>query len=684
MNKPIGSDVASGIRAVERNDAAAVNDGMFRAVFEHTFQLMALLAPDGTVLEVNRAALEFVGADLNEVRGSAFWETPWWRDGPDKQVRLRAAIREAVRGSFVRYEVELPGQHGRRAVFDFSLSPVHDDAGALQMIIAEGRDVAGIRMAERERRISEEKFKGIVAISSDAIISVDARQCIVNFNQGAEQTFGWAAEEVLGRSLDVLLPERFREAHRRHIERFAASPVVSRRMGERQEISGLHKDGHEFPADASISKLDVDGNRLFTVVLRDITARKRAELTQRFLAEAGTLLAQSLDFETTLRSITRLAVQSFADYCVIFESGRDRRLRRLEVAHSDASKRAQLEAVRRLPLPSEHPAIRVIESGEPELIPEVTDTVLASHAGEDADRELLRDLIGHSAILVPLVALGETMGAVSFYSSAPGRRYGADDLVFAQELALRAALAMYNARLYQEARAAVQARDDVLAVVSHDLGNPLSAIRIGTSLLLRSVPPEERTGGWKHIEGIRYSVEQMERLINDLLEVKRIEAGHMALDWMRLAPASLIDDVLDLMAPLAQEKDQQLEVDLRTPLPPVRADRERTLQVFSNLIGNAVKFTAEGGRITIAAVREADEVVFRVSDTGRGIDPRHLEHVFDRFWQAHRSNREGIGLGLAIVKGIVHAHGGRVWVQSEPNVGTTFYFTLPVATEAPE
>lgn len=683
MNDPIGNDIAIGGGTTEPDLPAPVTEEMFRAVFEHTFQLMALLAPDGTVLEVNRAALEFAGTSADEVRGRLFWETPWWRDAPDKQVRLRAAVREAVRGSFVRYEVELPGREGRRAVFDFSLSPVRDETGVLQ-VIAEGRDVTSIRLAERERRISEEKFKGIVAISSDAIISVDAGQCIVNFNQGAEQIFGWAAEEVLGRPLDILLPERFREAHRGHIERFAASPVVSRRMGERQEISGLHRNGHEFPADASISKLDVDGNRLFTVVLRDITARKRAELTQRFLAEAGTLLAQSLDFETTLRSISRLAVRSFADYCVIFESGRDRRLRRLEVAHSDADMRALLEAVRRLPLPPGHPVIRVIESGEAELVPEVSEAFLAAHSTDDAGRELLRGLVGHSAILVPLLAQGETVGAVSFYSAAPGRRYGPEDLVFAQELALRAALAMYNARLYQEARDAVQARDDVLAVVSHDLGNPLSAIRIGTSLLLRSVPPEERTGGWKHLEGIRSSVEQMERLINDLLEVKRIEAGHMPLDWVRLSPASLIGDVVELMTPVAEAKGHRIETEDSTRLPAVRADRERVLQVFSNLVGNAVKFTAPGGRITLAAEADRDEIAFRVTDTGRGIDPRHLEHVFDRFWQAHRSNREGIGLGLAIVKGIVHAHGGRVWVHSQPAVGSTFYFTLPIAPEGEE
>jgi signal transduction histidine kinase len=243
---------------------------------------------------------------------------------------------------------------------------------------------------------------------------------------------------------------------------------------------------------------------------------------------------------------------------------------------------------------------------------------------------------------------------------------------------------MDNALLYQAARDAVRARDDILAVVSHDLGNPLSAIRIGASLLLRTVPEEQRTGAWRHIEGIRHSVEQMERLINDLLEVKRIEAGHLSLNRRRHSPAALATEVVELMQPLAAERAQVLELDVPATLPAVTADRERILQVFSNLVGNALKFTPEGGRIRIAAYAPdaGGEVVFAVSDTGRGIAPEHIEHVFDRFWQAHRNRREGIGLGLAIVKGIVQAHGGRVWVESAPGTGSTFSFALPAA--APE
>jgi signal transduction histidine kinase len=285
-----------------------------------------------------------------------------------------------------------------------------------------------------------------------------------------------------------------------------------------------------------------------------------------------------------------------------------------------------------------------------------------------------------SAMLVPLVAREQTIGVIAFFTSS-SRPYGTEDLRLAQELATRAALAIDNARLYREAREALQARDDVLAVVSHDLGNPLSAIRIGTSLLLRAVPEEERgKGGWAHLEGIRHSTEQMERLVNDLLEIKRIEAGHLALRSGLFSAATLVHETVELFQPIARSRNITLEHFSDAPDAVVRCDRERLLQVFSNLVGNALKFTPEGGRVEARVMATSSEVIFSVSDTGPGIEPQNLEFVFDRFWRAQRNKREGIGLGLAIAKGIVQAHGGRIWAESEVGVGSTFRFALP--TEA--
>src|SRR6185437_6863833 len=178
------------------------------------------------------------------------------------------------------------------------------------------------RAVEKERldaelRASQAQFAGILSIAADAIISVDERQRIVHFNHGAEMIFGWPATEAIGRDLNVLVPERFRAEHPGHMVRFAASDVVARRMGERSDIFGLRRDGTEFPAEASISKLDTPAGRLFSVVLRDITARKRAETDERFLAGATAQLGQSLDVRATRQAAADLPVPYLADACVL-------------------------------------------------------------------------------------------------------------------------------------------------------------------------------------------------------------------------------------------------------------------------------------------------------------------------------------------------------------------------------
>lgn len=534
-------------------------------------------------------------------------------------------------------------------------------------------------------RISKAVFAEMVAIAADAIIAVDQAQRILYFNQGAEQVFGYAAEDVLGRPLDILVPEEARAVHRTHVDAFGRGPVAARRMGERSEIAGLRRNGEVFPAEASISKLDIDGERIYTVVLRDITERKRIEVAQQFLARAGTTLAASLDYQATLESIARLAVPILADWSVIYVADEAGGVRCLEMAHADPEHAPLLAELRRFPVTAAHPAHTVFANREPVFIADVPDAYVDEVAADAEHAGVLRRLGMRSLIVVPLIAHGRVRGSMGFFRASPSRRHDLDDLALARELALIAALAFENARLYDEAKQAIRARDDVLAVVSHDLGNPLSAIRIGTTLLLKHRPPEEdAAGGWRHLEGIRQSVEQMERLIHSLLEVKRLEAGHLVLDRRSHRPAHLIRAAAEALAPLAEARRIRLEHRCADSTPPVLADRERVLQVFSNLIGNALKFTGEAGRVMVEATAQGAEVRFAVADTGVGIEPDALPHIFDRFWKAKREGGDGpgIGLGLAICKGIVEAHGGRIWAESEPGNGTTVHFTLPTSREA--
>jgi PAS domain S-box-containing protein len=273
--------------------------------------------------------------------------------------------------------------------------------------------------------VSEAKFAGIIGIASDAIISMDEHAEITLFNRGAETIFGYRAAEVLGQPLEVLLPERFRGAHAGHLRNFAASQVAARRMGERQEIHGLRKDGTEFPAEASISKLDLFGTAVFTVVLRDITDRKRVERSQRFLAQAGAILASTLDYEKTLSSVAGLTVPELADWSVVYVRDANGDVRRIEVAHADPAKRDLLHELLLYPLDprTPHPVFPVLETGTPEVVSDIGDPFLRALSLNDAHYELYRKLGLGSMMVVPLVARGETGGAMGFFSAQP-RRYG--------------------------------------------------------------------------------------------------------------------------------------------------------------------------------------------------------------------------------------------------------------------
>jgi signal transduction histidine kinase len=282
----------------------------------------------------------------------------------------------------------------------------------------------------------------------------------------------------------------------------------------------------------------------------------------------------------------------------------------------------------------------------------------------------------HSVLSVPLLAHGQRIGTMTFVSATPGRVFGPEDMHLADELAVRAGLAIDNARLYREARHAVQVRDDVLAIVAHDLRNPLNAILVQSQMLFRRGGEPERRSQ-RPVEAIRRNATRMNRLIEDLLDVTRLEADGLSIEPARVSAGAVACEAVENQLPAASSAGLDVRLEIARDLPDVWADRERLLQVLENLIVNAIKFTESGGRIVVGAESLDGEDVFWVSDTGRGIAAQDLGHVFDRFWQSSRGGRRGTGLGLPIVKGLVEAHGGRVWVESAPGRGSTFRFTIP-------
>ena len=225
---------------------------------------------------------------------------------------------------------------------------------------------------------------------------------------------------------------------------------------------------------------------------------------------------------------------------------------------------------------------------------------------------------------------------------------------------------------------AVRARDEVVSIVSHDLRNPLNTVGMAASLLSDSVAPDESRGAERKYLGIiERACATMDRIIQDLLDIARIESGRLAVEPHSVPAAELVDEAATMLRPVAEKNGQRLDCAALDGLPAVRADRDRVMQIFSNLAGNAIKFTPAGGTITLAAEPDGTGVRFRVTDTGSGIPAENIPHLFDRFWQASRTDRRGIGLGLPIVKGLVEAHGGSIHVESRVGEGTTFFFTLP-------
>jgi PAS domain S-box-containing protein len=522
-----------------------------------------------------------------------------------------------------------------------------------------------------------ERYKAMYDENPTMFITTSPEGTILSVNSFGAQLLGYTVEELLQRPIEELIHPADRAGYAEHIRQVLAH------RGEvcRTEYRKVRRDGSTLWAREATRAVErLDGTLDLLNVCEDISDRVRAEQELRFLANAGRALATSLDWETTLRTVAELAVPHLADWCAI-DIVEDGELRRMVVTHSDpAMREAAKEYQQRYPPApdAQRGAAHVVRTGEPELIPEVTEDVLRAVARDDEQLQMLQALGFRSAMVVPLQVHSRVLGAVTLIAAESHRAYDPADLRTAELVASRAALAVEKARLFREAQAASHARDEVLSIVSHDLRNPLNTILLSAGFLLDSAPETDRRSGAQHLEIIRRQADQMSRMIQDLLDVGRIEAGGLPVEERREDVAKLVSDAAEIARPLAEKKKLRLHVQTEDALPAVCADRERILQVFSNLLGNATKFTPEGGTISLRAEQRDRVVRFSVSDTGSGIAEDDLPHIFQRFYQARKTRRGGAGLGLSIAKGIVEAHGGCIGVTSKAGAGSTFYFEIPV------
>ena len=534
----------------------------------------------------------------------------------------------------------------------------------------------------------------------DAVIATDAQGHVTMMNPIAEALTGWSESEARGHSLSdvfVIINEHTRAPVISPVDKVLELGTI---VGLANHTVLIAKDGKtEIPIDDSGAPIrSTPDGKIEGVVLvfRDVTEKKRDDTRRSILEEAGVVLATSLDYEVTLQKVAQLAVPRFADWVGVDLIEEDTKLgwRQVAVAHVDPAK---VEWARELgakyPPDKAAPAgvPNVLRTGKSEIYPEVTEEMIRQSARGEEHLRISLELHIRSVIIVPLLAHGRILGALSFVWAESGNRYSSLDLELAEELARRCANAIDNARLYdaeQQARASAdvanRAKDEFLATVSHELRTPLNAIMGWAKMLSSGALTNDVTKQERAIATIDRNAVAMAQLIEDLLDISRIISGKMRIDVQSVHLGRIIEAAIDAVRPAADAKD--IKISERTDIDAISTmgDPARLQQVVWNLLSNAVKFTPKGGSIDVELVREEAGIDIVVADTGKGIHPRFLPHVFEAFRQedaSHTRSRGGLGLGLAITKQLVELHGGSVSATSAgEGKGATFHVHLPAGS----
>ncbi|MGH7469227.1 MAG: GAF domain-containing protein [Longimicrobiales bacterium] len=694
-------------------------------------------APSGRIILVNRQTVEIWRGQVRppeRIEEYADWKS-FHLDGrpyTSEELPLARSIRsgELVQGE----EAEIERTDGSRGMVRFSSAPVRDTRGQIVAAVATIYDISEQKRREQENLFLDEVSRVLAAsLDYDATLKTLLQLCVprlatfavlhlrtgndrasrrfqsqpqdtstrdvletidrkypvpltgphpsaVAMRTGQAQLRAQVTDEVLRQ---IATDEEHLELLRRLEMRSAmAAPLIVRgkTLGALLLVSQdplRRYNGKDLALAEELARraaLAVDNAELFRTVSE---AEKRA----RFLADAAQAFSGSLDYEETIRRVVRLAVPFFADLTIAFLTDEKGETRQVAVAHRDPRREALLEKAgeRYRPGPNNPGStiVRAIRTGQPVLIEEVSPELIES-IGFSPDVRIMFDRLGIvSWVTIPLIARDMALGAIVFAFAESGRHYTPDDVPLAQLLASRAALAMKNAKLYGAVHDALRTRDEVLAIVSHDLRNPLHTISMSADLLLQ-VPADDPKRR-HHLEVIAQAGQRMKRLIQDLLDVARVEAGKTIAVERKEEPAhTLIHEACESFVEEARKKSIHLEWSAPQDLPNVSVDHGRILQVLANLISNALRFTPEDGHVQVSALLEHGQVRVSVGDSGPGIREDDRESIFLPFWQSTRAARTSAGLGLTIARAIIEQHGGSIWVDSRAGAGATFFFTLPI------
>jgi PAS domain S-box-containing protein len=672
---------------------------------EEQYRTLVLLAPDVLYSLAEDGSLTALSPSFEDITG---WPVGDWLGKsfaglihPEDLPLALAKFQHASGGEIPdAYEVRVRTKSGDYLVGEIRSIPKFE-AGRVVGTIGIARDVTESKTIETIER----QLAAIVESSEDAIIGKTLDSIITSWNPGAERLYVYTAGEAVGNSIAMLVPP----------ERPDELPGIMNRLkrGERihhYETVRVKKDGSHLEVSLSISPIRAADGTITgaATIARDIgeqkkaererarlleaeqTARRRAEVIQgnvTFLARASEILAGSLDYQTTLGNVARLAVPYLGDWCTIDLVEDDGRFRRIALSHPDPEK---VDLARRLQEkypPNEQSSeavMQVVRTGESVLVPEITPEALDRASMDDEQRTIIKGLGLRSYLVVPLPARGRILGVISFVFAESDRRYGAEEQSLAEDLGRRAAIAVDNARLYLQAQEALQLRNEFLSIASHELKTPLTSLQLQVQILERVMSrdmaaPMSSERAQHVLAGAQRQVKRLSKLINDLLDVSRIAAGKVELELATVELGELVSDVIERFRSEAATVGSPIALHVETNVvgswDPFRID-----QVVTNLLSNAIKYGL-GNPIDVTVAAASGTARLCVVDHGIGIALDDLTRIFDRFERMTSvQSYGGLGLGLYIARQIVDAHGGTIGVSSEPSCGSTFTVELPLAS----
>jgi PAS domain S-box-containing protein len=634
----------------------------------------------GRVTFLNGVAEEQTGWPLEEARGKPVAEIFHIVNEQTRQ-RVENPCDKVLRtGKIVGLanHTILISRDGKERPIEDSAAPIVDRDGQIHGMILVFTDAT----IQRETEGALQQLAAIVEHSDDAVISKNRQGVITSWNAAAERLYGYSAEEAVGSHISLIVPEEQRDELN----------VIMQRLwnGERIEhwdTVRRRKDGTPVEVSLRISPIKNSYGEVVgaSKVARDISQRKRSEDALRFVADVSASLAALTDRDSALQQAAISMVPFFAEWCVVYAIRPDNSIGDPAAAHKDPEKQQVLrDFLTQYPVDWNSPSITVQawRTGQTQYVPNFGEDLLQKLGANDQLMQALRTLNPRSVISVPMKIRERTVGVISFCQSTRERSYTEADVSLAEDLARRVATSLDNAQLLASIRASEQQKDEFLAMLAHELRNPLAAIRYAAEAVRHATPQVD--GDLLGV--IDRQAGNLTRLIDGLLDISRISREKIQLRREPIDAAAIVERAVAAFQPLIDEKKDRLTVEVADGPLPLFVDATRVEQIIVNLLTNAAKYSPSGSEIVLRAFAEENEAVIQVVDRGIGISAEMLPRVFDLFAQADRTldrSQGGLGIGLTVVRKLAELHGGSVSAASEgEGQGATFTVRLPLSEAA--